>query len=201
MVRTARSTTSAAETPCQRRSDAPHPPPGRSTGIAHPPRGRPQGHDRAIRSTRPSSRRLGGNPASASKRAWPAPSSGTGTTSGGGVRSSIRTRSSKRYYQAQYRKPPGLKHGDGSNSGHRRDRVRGRPSARPPARNRVIDRRLVEPTRPRTCCERSARPVAGGGHPDAPAVARALDTLQPSAVYHCAGIADVGGAWQDPHAP
>lgn len=33
---------------------------------------------------------------------------------------------------------------------------------------------------------------------DAPAVARALNALQPSAVYHCAGIADVGGAWQDP---
>jgi len=33
---------------------------------------------------------------------------------------------------------------------------------------------------------------------DAPAVTRALNALQPSTVYHCAGIADVGGAWQDP---
>ena len=34
---------------------------------------------------------------------------------------------------------------------------------------------------------------------DAPAVARALDAVQPSAIYHCAGIADVGGAWHNPH--
>jgi GDP-4-dehydro-6-deoxy-D-mannose reductase len=33
---------------------------------------------------------------------------------------------------------------------------------------------------------------------DAPGVARALEALRPTAIYHCAGIADVGGTWQDP---
>jgi GDP-4-dehydro-6-deoxy-D-mannose reductase len=33
---------------------------------------------------------------------------------------------------------------------------------------------------------------------DREAVARALDQLRPRAVYHLAGIADVGGTWQDP---
>ena len=33
---------------------------------------------------------------------------------------------------------------------------------------------------------------------DARAVGDALAALEPSAIYHCAGIADVGGAWRDP---